>query len=142
MSGTFTAELAKVLDVIERDRNLAKDFVIWVHCFYFGEMQKSIEQHGSVPVGEYEAIAVGQDGIVRIKTQQPLPQSVGHGCERHGSSGMPRIGFLHGIHRESAHGVDAELIDIAVHAFLASGRNQGLGNHTITPRPAYNKADL
>src|SRR5258708_12108117 len=94
MSGTFTAELAKVLDVIERDRNLAKDFVIWVHCFYFGEMQQSIEQHGSVPVGEYEAIAVGPDGIVRIKTQQPLPQSVGHRRERHGRPASPRLRFL------------------------------------------------
>src|SRR2546423_10648401 len=42
----------------------------------------------------------------------PLPQHVRERRQRHRGAGMARSGLLHGVHRERADSVDAELIEL------------------------------
>ena len=114
MAGAFAAELAEPLDVVERDRGLAETLVFGIDGLHAGEMQERVEQHRGMAVGQHEAVAIGPDRIVRIEAQKMLPERVGHRRQRHRRAGMAGIGLLHGVHRQGADGVDAELVDRCV----------------------------
>ena len=73
MSGTFAVELAKALDVINRDRWLADLFVIGIDCLHLREVEDGVQQHGGVADGEHEAIAVGPDAVFGIEAQHTIP---------------------------------------------------------------------
>src|SRR5690348_2577402 len=78
MAGAFAIELAETLDVFEFDGKFAEALVFWIDGFHSGEMKERIKQHGGVAIGEHEAITIGPNGIVRIKTQKLLPESIGN----------------------------------------------------------------
>ena len=52
---------------------------------------------------------VGPDRMVRVEAQEPLPQTIDHRRQRHGSR-MAAVRLLRRIHRESADGVDAQFV--------------------------------
>ena len=114
MAGTAAIELPEALDIFQLDGQLAQRFVLRVDGLHAAKMQQRIEQHGGVPVREHETVAVGPDRIFRIEAQIMLPHRIGDGRQRHGRAGMAGVGLLHGIHGESANGVDGKLIELLV----------------------------
>jgi hypothetical protein len=70
-----------------------------------GQMQQGIDQHRAVAVGQHEAVAVGPGGILGIVTQVAGPQGLGDFRHAHGSTRMPGVRLLHGVHREGADGI-------------------------------------
>ena len=64
-------------------------------------------------VGEHEPVAVGPDGVLGIESHDAIPDRVDQRRERHGRAGMSGLGLLDRVHRKSADGIDAELIDLA-----------------------------
>ena len=62
VSGCFDHELAKVTNVVEGDRGMAKGFVVGIHRLRLREMKHGPEQHRGVTVREHEPVAVGQIG--------------------------------------------------------------------------------
>ena len=111
MAGTSAVDLAKPLDVVERDRGLIETLVLGIDGLHAAEMQQCVKQHRGMAVRKDEAIAVGPDRIIGIEAQRILPKRVGHRRQRHRRAGMAGIGLLHGIHRQGANCVDAELVN-------------------------------
>src|SRR5690348_15124405 len=111
MSRTFAIELTKVLDIVERDAQLAHLFIIGVDCFYSREVQHRIQEHRGVTGGKDETVAVRPDATFRIKAQHAVPQRVNDRSHRHRSAWMSGVGLLHGIHTQRADGVHAELVE-------------------------------
>src|SRR5205823_1378739 len=70
-----------------------------------------IQKHGSVADRQHEAIAIWPDGIARIEPEDFLPQSVDHRRQSHRRARMPRVGLLHGIHRQGADRIDAKAVE-------------------------------
>jgi hypothetical protein len=62
--------------------------------------------------GKDEAVSIRPQWIGGIVVQKIVPQRIDHRCEPHGRAGVARIGFLNGINRKSADGVDTKLIKI------------------------------
>src|SRR4029077_1472750 len=91
---------------------LAHRFIVRVYGFNAGEMESGPEQHRGMAVREDEAIAIRPDRILRVKTHDAIPNRVDERRERHGRAGMSGLGLLHGIDRERANGVDAQLIEL------------------------------
>ena len=112
MAGSLAAELAEILDLIQRHCRLAEDFALGTDCLDAGQMKQGIEQHGSVSVGEHETVAVWPDRVFRVVAQKLLPQTVGDRGQRHRCARMAGIRLLHGVHRKSADGVDTQLIEL------------------------------
>src|SRR5579885_2088178 len=111
MARAAAVELAKVLDVVERDGGLADDLVLRIDREHSRQMQHRIKQHRGMPGGQHEAIAIRPDGIFRIEPQKPLPQAIYDRRHRHRSARMARVGLLNSHDRESAESVDAEVIN-------------------------------
>ena len=65
-----------------------------------GQMQQGVQQHGAMTVGDDEAIAVHPFGVSGVVPQMFTPQRDGDISHAHGHTGMSRVGFLHGVHRE------------------------------------------
>ncbi len=97
--GRAAPPLPELLDVVERE-------------IVAREIEDAVEQHAGMARRQDEAVAVQPFGIRGIVSQMPLPQHVRERCQGHRRAGMSRIGLLHGIHRERADGVDAELIEL------------------------------
>ncbi len=114
VAGTFTIKLAKALDVVERHRERAELLVFRIDSFHAGEVQHRIEQHRGVPDGENEAISIGPHGVVGVEAQKSLPQAVDHRGHRHRRAGMAGVSLLHGIHRQRANGVNAQLFNLII----------------------------
>src|SRR5690348_4112460 len=112
MSRALAVELAKALDVVERDAQLAYLLVIGVDCFYSGKVQDGIKQHRSMTSGEDEAVSIRPDAVFRIEAQQAVPERVNDGSHCHRSAGMSGVRLLHGIHAQRADGVYAELVEL------------------------------
>src|SRR5690242_19379702 len=93
MSRSARAPLAELPDVIQRK-------------IVATEIQQRVEQHGGVPAGEHESVAVDPVRVVRIVTQKAGPEQKAGWRQRHRSSGMPRLGLLDSIHGKGAYGVD------------------------------------
>jgi len=112
MAGALATQLAEFFDVVEGNGNFPESFILRIDGFDLREVQQRIEEHGGVAVGEHEAVTIGPDGIIRIVTEEFLPDGVADGSESHWRSRMTGIGGLHGIHGESADGVNAEQVQI------------------------------
>ena len=111
MAGGPAAELAEVPYVVQRHAGPAEDFVIRIDRLGTRQVEDRIQQHGSMAGGEHKAVAVGPDRVFGIEAQHPLPQCVDGGRHAHGRAGMT-VGFLDGINRQRADGVDAQLVNV------------------------------
>ena len=110
MARRLAVELAELLEVVERERRAAAILVL-VDRPDADQMDQAVEQHRGVADREDEAIAVRPVRVVRIVVHEALPERVGDGRERHRRSRMAGVRLLHRVHRQSAHRVDAELVD-------------------------------
>ncbi len=98
MAGGRRAELAEVLEVVERDP-------------VPGQVQDRVQEHRRVPGGEHEAVARGPVGVLGGVAHDPRVEQVGHGRERHRRARMTRVGLLDRVHRQRADGVDAQFVE-------------------------------
>ncbi len=94
--------------------------------FHLRQMQERVKQHAGMPGGKNKAVAIGPKRVRGIVAQESLPHAVANRSERHGRSGMPGIGLLHGVHREGANGVDGKLLDLS--------RAHGISCRYLCPR--------
>ena len=111
MAGTSAVKLAKRLDVIERHGGSVERLLRGVDGLHARQMQRRIKQHRRVSVGQDETVPVGPCRIFRIGAQGFPPERVDHRRQRHRRSGMARFRFLHGVHRQRADRVDADIVD-------------------------------
>ncbi len=66
------------------------------------EMQKPIQQHRAVAVGQYEAVAVGPVWVGRIVFQELTPKNFSNVGHAHGHTGVAAFGRLHRVGRQEA----------------------------------------
>ena len=97
VTGRLAVELAEPPDVIERHRLLSQRFIAGVHCPCAAEMERRPEQHRSMAVGQYEAITIGPDRILRIEPEDPIPYCIDQRCECHRRARVSGLGLLHCI---------------------------------------------
>src|SRR2546426_9988177 len=71
---TFTVELAKAFDIVELHRKFTESLILRVDGLHPSEMQHRIQQHRGVTDRQNEAVTIGPDRIIRVKTEKPLPQ--------------------------------------------------------------------
>ena len=71
------------------------------------QVEQRIEQHRRVAAGEHEAVAIGPGRIGGIVPQEPGPEDVRRGGERHRGPGMSGLGRLDRVHGQRADRVDA-----------------------------------
>ena len=107
-------ELAEAADVVKGDCRLAKPFVIRVHCPGPGQVKDGPKEHGGMPIGEHEAVAVGPDRILRVEAQHVVPKCIDQGRQRHRGAGVSGVGLLHGIYGQGTDGVGRQLIQLLV----------------------------
>ena len=93
MAGGLAAELAEVLQLVER------------HVGVAGEMQQRIEQHRAVAGRQDEAVAVGPVRLRGVELHELGEQHRGDVGHAHRHAGMARVRLLHGVHGESPDGV-------------------------------------
>ena len=93
MAGGLAAELAEVLQLIERHVGIA------------GQMQQRIEQHRAVAGREDEAVAVGPVRLRGVELQELREQDGGDVGHAHGHAGMAGVRLLYGVHGEGPDGV-------------------------------------
>src|SRR5215472_2828096 len=67
MTRSFTAELAKVTNIVERNRGLPKAFVFGIHRLGASEVKYRPQQHRGMTVRKHESIPVRPDRILRIE---------------------------------------------------------------------------
>src|SRR5580704_5348633 len=92
MPGRSAAELAKLLDVVERD-------------LVAGEIEDAVEQHRAVSGREHEAIAPEPLRIFRIVTHEARVEQVGGGRHPHRQSAMAAVGLLDRVDSQHANRV-------------------------------------
>ena len=78
MTRTFAVELAKRLDVIERHGGPVEQLVRGVDGFHARQMQRRIQQHRRVSVGQDEAVPVEPSRVFRIGAKDIPPERVDH----------------------------------------------------------------
>src|SRR4051794_15919791 len=100
MAGGRRADLAEVLDVLERER-------------IAGQVEHRIEEHRRVAGAEDEAVAVGPVGVRGVVLHHARVEQVSERREAHRGPWMTRIGLLDGVDRERPNRVDAELVERA-----------------------------
>src|SRR6266550_3060551 len=64
-----------------------------------------------MPGGQHKAVAVRPDRVLRIETEELLPQRVDDRSHSHRRTRMPRLRLLHSVNAQGADGVDAEVVD-------------------------------
>src|SRR5512141_489101 len=99
VAGRSALPLTKLLDIVERE-------------IVSREIKHAVQQHRRVSSRQNETIAVNPGGIPGVVPQMPGPEHVCERGERHRCAWMAGVCFLHGIHRENADRVYAELIEI------------------------------
>ncbi len=114
----LAVELAEALELLERQGVAA-------------QVEQRVEQHGRVPVGEHEAVAVGPGRVGRVVAERPAPEGGGHLGHAHRGAGVAGVGRLHGVHGQGAervrHGI-GEAVGRADHPV------GGGGGHQTAPR--------
>ncbi len=104
MTGTTTADLTKPADVFERNRRLA--VLVLDSC----EMKDRIEQHRCMTCRKHKPVAIRPNRVIRIESQDALPQRVNDRRKRHRCARMARIRGLDRVHRQSANRVDGQTV--------------------------------
>ena len=69
------------------------------------EMEHRVLEHGGMPVGQHEAVAVQPAGIGGIVLETVPPEGLGHVGHAEGSAGVAGAGFFNGVNGKSADGV-------------------------------------
>ena len=92
MAGGFAVQLAEVFQVVDRQVVTA-------------QVKQRVDQHGAVTIGKHKAVAVGPLGVGRVVLQVVAPQHLGNIGHAHGRTRMAGLGFLDGVHTQSANGV-------------------------------------
>jgi hypothetical protein len=82
--------LAKVFDLLDR------------HILVAAQVEQAVKQHRAVPGGEDKAIAIGPVGGGGIELEKIGEQYAGDIGHTHRQPGVPRVGFLHRVHRQCA----------------------------------------
>ena len=98
VAGGRRAELAEVLEVVERDP-------------VPGQVQDRVQEHRRVAGRQHEAVARGPVRVLRRMAHHARVEQVGHGRQRHRRARVARVGLLDRVHRERADGVDAQLVE-------------------------------
>ena len=98
MAGRLAVELAEALQFFERE-------------VVAGQIQKTVEQHRSVPRREDEAVAVEPIRIFRVELQELCPERVGHRGGAHRHARVPRVGVLHRVRGQDANRIDGEIFE-------------------------------
>ena len=122
--GRLRVELAEALDVVEADRGLANHLVVRVHRLHPRQEEQRVEQHRGVARREHEAVAVRPDRVLRVEPQEPLPERVRDGRQRHRRPRVPRVRLLDRVDGERPDRVDAEAVDV-LGADCVSGGDRG-----------------
>src|SRR5579863_2212617 len=110
MSRSAAAQLAEALEFFHGDRELIRDLAILADLPHLRQMQHGVQQHGSVAVGENEAVAVEPGRVGGIVAQKSLPQAISDRSQTHGRAGMAGVGLLYAINGESSNRVDAQRV--------------------------------
>ena len=90
MAGGLGAELAEILDILDR------------HVLVAEEIEQRVEQHRTMAGREHEAVAVRPVRVLGIKAHEAGEQHRGDIGRAHRQAGMAGIGLLHGVHGEEA----------------------------------------
>src|ERR1017187_9897042 len=98
MARSLAAPLPELLQVVERE-------------VVAGQVKKTVQEHAAVPRRQNEPVSVGPVRVAGIVLQVLLPQHVGHRGRAEGKARMTGGGFLDGVDRERADGIDAELVE-------------------------------
>src|SRR3982074_1166609 len=106
MPGSSAVELPEALDFLHRDRKFLLDFALFVYGEDAGEVQRGIQQHGSVSGRKHEAIAVWPQRNRGVIFQKFMPKRVHDWRQAHGRAGMAGIRLLYGVDRQGTNGVD------------------------------------
>ncbi|EKD96647.1 MAG: hypothetical protein ACD_23C01360G0002 [uncultured bacterium] len=69
------------------------------------QMQQAIQQHGTVPVGEHEAITVRPLGIGWVVAKVMAPKHLGNVGHAHRHARVAGVGLLYRVHGQGAQGV-------------------------------------
>src|SRR5262245_124267 len=77
-------------------------------------MERRPEQHRRVAVREHEAISIWPDRIVRVETEDKVPDCIYQRRDRHRRAWVPGFRLLNRVDRKRADGVDAQLIKLRV----------------------------
>ena len=101
MAGALGIELAELLQVLQRNGELAEHLVLGIDRLDSSQVQRRVEQGRCMAGGQHEAIAIAPDRMVGIEPQELLPHRVHHRRQRHRSTGMAGIGRLHGVHAQA-----------------------------------------
>src|SRR6202158_5162105 len=129
MPRRLAANLSEILDLVERDGGRRKNFALPTYFSHARQMQQGIQQHGGVPIGEHEAVAVWPDRIFRVIAQKLLPQTIGDRSQRHRRPGMARVRLLYRVHRKRANRIDTHLIELCT-----GGDRLVTDSHQLSPR--------
>ena len=105
MAGGVGAPLAELLEL--RHRQVVA-----------GEMERAIEQHGGVAVGEDEAVAVDPLGVGGIVLHELVIEEIGDGGAGERCAGVAGVGLLNSVDGEEAEGVDGELVELMLRVLL------------------------
>ena len=96
MTGGLRAPLAEPLQFLHREVELEK-------------MEERVEQHGRVPGGEHEPVAIRPQGVARIESHVFRPEYVRHIRGAHRSARVSRFRLLDGVGGQELDRVDAQL---------------------------------
>ena len=72
-----------------------------------GQVRGAVQEHGTVPVGQYQPVAVHPVRLPRRHLQVVRVQQLRNVRHAHGHAGMAGVGALHGVHGQCAQGVCA-----------------------------------
>ncbi len=90
---------------------LAEGFQVVHRQVVAREVKERVEKHRAMPGREHEAVAIGEARVPGIVPQVVLPENVGHGGRPERKPGVAGVRLLHRVNRQSAQGVDAELVE-------------------------------
>jgi len=114
MPGTRAAQLAKIANVVQRNRRFVQDSAV-LDLLDARQVQHRIQQHRGVPAGQDKPIPGRPPRMLWIITQMPVPDRVGHRSQRHGRSRMTAVRLLDSVHRQSSNRIDCQLLDVILH---------------------------
>src|SRR5699024_3127860 len=73
--------------------------------FVASKMQQRVDEHGSMPIGQHEAIPVEPGRVGRVMLEVTSPQGDSHFGHPHRGTRMTRFCTLYGIHGQRPYGV-------------------------------------
>ena len=90
MTGGYRTQLPEIPKIIHRQV---------ITC----QVKQGIKQHGTMAIGQHEAVSIQPTWICGVVAQNIGPQDFGNIGHTHGGAGMPTPCFLDSIHRQGTH---------------------------------------